>query len=58
MFAGRRWRAIGGIALGAIPTFCLAWFGTGNGFGNILAFTKGSAAIISGYASAQSLEAA
>jgi hypothetical protein len=54
--AGGRWRAIGGIAFGAIPTFCLAWFGTGNGFGNILAFAKGSLAMITGYASAQSLE--
>ena len=51
-----RWRAIEGIAIGAIPTFCLAWFGTGNGFGNMLAFAKGSASIITGYASAQSQE--
>ena len=53
-----RWRAIEGIAIGAIPTFCLAWFGTGNGFGNMLAFAKTSTAIITGYASAQSVEAA
>ena len=53
---GGRWQAIKGIATGVVPTFCLAWFGTGNGFGNMLAFAKGSSAMISGYASAQYLE--
>ena len=29
-----RWQAVRALALGALPTFCLAWFGTGNGFRN------------------------
>lgn len=53
---GRRWRVVGFLLVGAIPTFWLCWFGTGNGFGNFIAFAKGSAAIISGYAPAMSLE--
>jgi hypothetical protein len=54
---GGRWRALGGLALGAVPTFCLGWFGTGNGLGNIVAFATGSVAIVSGYAPAMSIEA-
>jgi uncharacterized membrane protein YciS (DUF1049 family) len=51
-----RWRALGGLVVGAVPTFCLGWFGTGNGLGNIGAFAKGSVAIISGYAPAMADE--
>ena len=29
-----RWRALGGVVMGAVPMFCVGWFGTGNGFGN------------------------
>jgi hypothetical protein len=53
---GGRWRALGALVIGAIPTFCVSWFGTGNGFGNMIAFVRSSAAIISGYAPAMSLE--
>ncbi len=53
---GDRFRAIGGIAIGAIPAFCLGWFGTGNGFVNVVPFAQNSAAIIGGYASAMSSE--
>jgi hypothetical protein len=51
-----RGRAIVALATGATTTFCLCWFGTGNGFGNILAFARASAAIISGYSAAMSIE--
>jgi len=49
-----RWQAVGGLVLGAVPTFCLAWFGTGNGFSNFVPFVRGSAAIVSGYGPAMS----
>ena len=52
---GRR-AAIVYLAIGVIPSFLLAWFGTGNGFGNVIAFAKNSAAVISGYAPAMSFE--
>ena len=51
---GRR-RVLGDLLLGAVPTFCLGWFGTGNGFGNMVVFAKGSAAVIGGYSSAMSI---
>ena len=51
-----RWQAVKGLALGAVPTFCLAWFGTGNGFGNVIPFARSSAAIISGYGPAMSVD--
>ncbi len=54
---GRR-RAIEGLAIGVVPTFCLGWFGTGNSFGNVFAFAKGAAATIAGYSSAASIEVA
>ena len=46
--SGRR-RALGNLALGSVPLFCLAWFGTGNGFQNLIGFVRSSAAVISGY---------
>jgi len=51
-----RWRAAGAVALGAVPLFCLGWFGTGNGFGNLFAFARSSVDVISGYGAAMSLE--
>ena len=51
-----RRRAVAELALGAVPLFCLAWFGTGNGFQNLTAFVRSSSAIISGYALAMSSE--
>jgi hypothetical protein len=51
-----RWQAVKALALGAVPTFCLAWFGTGNGFGNVMPFARSSAAIISGYGPAMSID--
>ena len=53
-----RGRATAGLAGGVFPTFVVCWFGTGNGLGNMVPFARGSAAIITGYASAQSLEIA
>ena len=53
---GRRRGAIGGLAIGAVPTFCLCWFGTGNGLGNVIPFARGAAAVIGGYSSAMSIE--
>jgi hypothetical protein len=54
--ADRR-RAIGSIALGAVPTFVIGWFATGNGLSNLYSFAHGSYSIIGGYASALSTEA-
>jgi hypothetical protein len=51
-----RWQAVKAFALGAVPTFCLAWFGTGNGLGNVMPFARSSAAIISGYGPAMSID--
>ncbi len=51
-----RWRVLGYVSAGAIPTFLLCWFGTGNSFGNIIAFARSSIAIIGGYAPVMSLE--
>jgi hypothetical protein len=51
-----RWRAVEGVAIGATGTFCVSWFGTGNGLSNIVPFAKGSASTISGYSSAMSIE--
>jgi len=51
-----RWRALGSVALGAVPLFCLGWFGTGNGFGNLFAFARSSIDVIGGYGAAMSLE--
>ncbi len=51
----RRVDAAGAIVVGAVPAFCLGWFGTGNGLGNVVPFAKGSAAIISGYTPAMGL---
>ena len=51
-----RWRAAGAAALGAVPVFCLGWFGTGNGFGNLYAFAHTSVDVISGYGAAMSLD--
>lgn len=51
-----RRRALGGLALGLIPTGAIAWFATGNGFGNIDAFVRGSISIVGGYGAAVSIE--
>ncbi len=51
-----RWRAAGGVVLGAVPLFCLGWFGTGNGFGNLIPFGRSSVDVIAGYGAAMSLE--
>ncbi len=51
-----RRRAVGALALGAVPAFCLGWFGTGNGFGNLIGFGRLSADVIGGYGSAMSIE--
>jgi hypothetical protein len=49
-----RSRAVLALVLGAVPTFGLAWFATGNGFANTVPFARSSAAIISGYGPAMS----
>jgi hypothetical protein len=54
--ASDRRRAIGGLALGAVPLFCLGWFGTGNGFQNLIAFARSSVDIINGYGAAMAIE--
>ena len=51
-----RWQAVKAIAVGAVPTFFVAWFGTGNGFYNVVPFARSSAAIISGYGPAMSYD--
>jgi hypothetical protein len=51
-----RRRAIAGLALGAVPLFCLGWFGTGNGFQNLIAFGRSSIDIINGYGPAMAVE--
>ena len=51
-----RRRAIAGLALGAVPLFCVGWFGTGNGFQNLIAFGRSSIDIINGYGPAMAVE--
>ena len=51
-----RRRAVGALALGAVPLFCVGWFGTGNGFQNLVAFGSSSVTIIGGYGAAMSFE--
>ncbi len=51
-----RVKATTSLAIGGASTFCLVWFGTGNGLANIMPFARSSAAIISGYGPAQSLD--
>jgi hypothetical protein len=51
-----RWRTFGAIVVGAVPLFCLGWFGTGNGLGNVIAFGRTSVDVIGGYGAAMSLE--
>lgn len=53
LHSGRR-RAVGWLTLGAVPVFCLGWFGTGNGFQNMIAFAKSAVAVTSGYGAAMS----
>ncbi len=48
------WRAVKALALGATPTFCAAWFATGNSLGNLAPFARSSASIIRGYGAAMS----
>ncbi len=54
---GDRRRAVGALALGAVPLFCLGWFGTGNGFHNLVAFGSSSINLIGGYSAAMAYEA-
>lgn len=51
-----RLRATGALVVGALPAFCVGWFGTGNGAGNLLDFIRSSASIIIGYGPAMELE--
>lgn len=53
---GRRTKAVKALALGALPTFCLAWFGTGNSFANLVPYAKSSVASVTGYGPAMSLD--
>ncbi len=53
---GGRLRAATATAVGAASAFCLCWFGTGNGLGNLVPFARSSAAIIGGYSAAMSAE--
>ena len=53
---GGRRRAITAIAIGAVTTFVVAWFGTGNGIANLVPFARGSFAVIGGYSAAMSIE--
>jgi hypothetical protein len=52
----RRWVAAGRIVVGAVPLFCLGWFGTGNGLGNLVAYARTSLDVIGGYGPAMALE--
>ena len=53
---GDRRRVVGAIVLGAVPVFAVAWFGTGNGLGNIGAYVRSSVQVIGGYGAAMSTE--
>ncbi len=55
LHSGRR-QAVGWLVLGAVPVFCLGWFGTGNGFQNMVAFARSAVAVTSGYGAAMSTE--
>ena len=48
--------AVALMAPSAILTFGIGWFATGNGFGNLVAFVRGTLGNISGYAAAVSIE--
>jgi hypothetical protein len=51
-----RRHAVEWFAVGAVPTFAVGWFATGNSFTNIFAYAHGSIDIVNGYASALSIE--
>ncbi len=51
-----RWRPAGAVVVGAVPLFCLGWFGTGNGLGNLIDFGRSSVDVIGGYGAAMSAE--
>jgi hypothetical protein len=51
-----RWRVVKAVAVGAVPLFFAAWFGTGNRFDDVVPFARSSAAIISGYGPAMSYD--
>lgn len=51
-----RLRTLGALAVGAVVTFGLCWFATGNGVGNLLPFARHSEAVIGGYSAAMSIE--
>jgi len=51
-----RRRAVGALALGAVPLFCLGWFATGNGIQNLIAFGRSSVGVVGGYGAAMSIE--
>ena len=53
---GDRRRVVGTIVLGAVPVFGVAWFGTGNGVGNMSSYVRSSVQIIGGYGAAMSTE--
>jgi hypothetical protein len=52
---GRR-RALGLASVGAVVTFAIGWFATGNGISNLIAFARSTENIISGYSAAVSVE--
>ena len=54
---GSRRAALGGLVLGVVPLFCLGWFGTGNGLGNLFPFVRSSLDVIGGYGAAMAVEA-
>ncbi|MGD0381284.1 MAG: hypothetical protein ABSC30_15025, partial [Acidimicrobiales bacterium] len=51
-----RRRAVGGLVLGAVPLFSLGWFGTGNGFHNLVAYVRSSVDVVGGYGAAMAYE--
>ncbi len=53
---GDRRRVVGSLVLGAVLVFCVAWFGTGNGLGNVSAYVRSSTQVIGGYGAAMSIE--
>ncbi len=54
--SNHRRQAVGALALGAVPLFCLGWFGTGNGFQNLIPFARTSVDVIGGYGAAMAYE--
>ena len=44
------------LAAGAIPTFCVVWFGAGSGIADISPFARSSISLVTGYAAAMEVE--